>query len=63
MVGDATLFQRADAIEASWAAVQPVLDAWGAGGEPETYDAGGQGPEAAEALLAREGRAWLKLGS
>ena len=63
MVGDATLFQRADAIEASWAAVQPVLDAWGEGGEPETYGAGGQGPEAAEALLAREGRTWLKLGA
>ena len=62
MVGDATLFQRADAIEASWAAVQPVLDAWGKGGEPQGYAAGSQGPADADALLERDGRAWLKVG-
>jgi hypothetical protein len=28
MIGDATLFQRADNIEAGWRAVQPILDAW-----------------------------------
>ena len=28
MIGDATLFQRADNIEAGWAAVQPILDPW-----------------------------------
>jgi len=40
MMGDAILFQRADAIEASWAAVQPVLDAWGRGeGNIESYAA------------------------
>ena len=63
MVGDATLFQRADAIEACWAAVQPLLDAWGPAGEPQAYGAGGQGPAAADALLARDNRAWLELGS
>jgi glucose-6-phosphate 1-dehydrogenase len=31
MIGDATLFQRADNIEAGWAAVQPLLDAWRSG--------------------------------
>jgi glucose-6-phosphate 1-dehydrogenase len=62
MIGDATLFQRADAIEASWAAVQPVLDAWAQGGEPEAYPAGSQGPAGADTLLARDGRAWLKVG-
>ena len=61
MVGDATLFQRADAIEASWAAVQPVLDAWAAGGEPEMYAAGENGPKGADELLARDGRCWLPL--
>jgi glucose-6-phosphate 1-dehydrogenase len=60
MTGDATLFQRADAIEASWRAVQPVLDAW-AQGEPELYPAGGQGPAGADELLARDGRAWLPV--
>lgn len=62
MVGDATLFQRADAIEASWAAVQPVLDAWAGGGAPELYPAGSEGPAGADALLASDGRAWLPLG-
>jgi glucose-6-phosphate 1-dehydrogenase len=63
MMGDATLFQRADAIEASWAAVQPVLDAWGRGeGSLDTYAAGSEGPAAADEMLERDGRHWLKLG-
>ena len=62
MIGDATLFQRADAIEASWRAVQPLLDAWGRGeGQVEPYPAGSQGPAGADALLQRDGRQWLKL--
>ena len=28
LIGDSTLFQRADNVEAGWAAVQPLLDAW-----------------------------------
>ena len=63
MLGDATLFQRADAIEASWTVVDPVLDAVASGGTPvELYDAGGQGPDAAHRLLEQDGRAWLTLG-
>jgi glucose-6-phosphate 1-dehydrogenase len=63
MMGDATLFQRADAIEAGWAAVQPLLDAWSRGeGSVENYAAGSEGPAAADAMLARDGRQWLKLG-
>jgi glucose-6-phosphate 1-dehydrogenase len=63
MIGDATLFQRADQIESSWAAVQPVRDAWNAGaGDPlESYAAGDAGPAGADALLARDGHAWLPL--
>jgi glucose-6-phosphate 1-dehydrogenase len=62
MMGDATLFQRADAIEAGWAAVQPLLDAWSRGeGSLENYAAGSEGPAAAEAMLAADGRQWLKL--
>ncbi len=60
MIGDATLFQRADNIEASWAVVQPAIDAWKEG-EPEFYAAGSQGPKAADDLLARDGRKWLAL--
>ena len=63
LIGDATLFQRADNVEAGWSAVQPVLDAWAAGhGEVYPYPAGTAGPMQADRLLARDGRRWLKLG-
>lgn len=60
MIGDATLFQRADNIEAGWRVVQPVLDHWKETGGKDLsfYEAGGQGPAAADELLARDGRAW-----
>jgi glucose-6-phosphate 1-dehydrogenase len=60
MRGDATLFQRADNVEEGWRVVQPLLDAWEAERDDTltTYPAGSQGPEAASALLAREGRDW-----
>jgi glucose-6-phosphate 1-dehydrogenase len=58
LIGDQTLFQRADQIEGGWRAVQPLLDAWRKDGSPETYAAGSSGPAAAAALLERDGRAW-----
>ena len=63
MIGDATLFQRADNIEAGWQAVQPILDAWAGNPAKEipSYVAGGNGPAAADELLARDGRAWRPL--
>ncbi|MGI4810214.1 MAG: glucose-6-phosphate dehydrogenase, partial [Janthinobacterium lividum] len=62
MLGDGTLFQRADAIEASWAALEPVLESWAKGeGEVESYGAGSSGPAGADALLAADGRTWTKL--
>jgi glucose-6-phosphate 1-dehydrogenase len=61
-MGDATLFQRADNVEAGWAVVQPVLDAWAARlGELYPYAAGGAGPPQADRLLARDGRRWMPL--
>jgi glucose-6-phosphate 1-dehydrogenase len=63
MIGDATLFQRADNIEAGWHAVQPILDVW-ANNPPRdfpNYIAGSNGPAAADELLARDGRAWRPL--
>jgi glucose-6-phosphate 1-dehydrogenase len=63
LIGDPTLFQRADNVEAGWAAVQPMLDAWAAGqGEVFPYVAGSDGPAEADALLARDGRHWQSLG-
>lgn len=63
MIGDATLFQRADNIEAGWKAVQPILDAWekNAPRDFPNYVAGTDGPAAADDLLARDGRAWRSL--
>jgi glucose-6-phosphate 1-dehydrogenase len=62
MTGDATLFQRADNIEGGWAAVQPILDAWGKGyGPMADYKAGSDGPSAADDLLMRDGRRWRDL--
>lgn len=64
MIGDQTLFQSADGIEAGWAAVQPILDAWSReGGRPQAYGAGSDGPAKANALIARDGRTWHELRS
>lgn len=64
MVGDATLFQRADMVEAGWNVIQPILDVWHAlppRGFPN-YAAGSWGPAEAEELLERDGRSWHRIG-
>jgi len=61
LIGDQTLFNRAQDIEFAWAAVTPFLEAWKAGGNVETYAAGSSGPAGADALMERDGRAWRKL--
>ncbi len=63
MIGDPTLFQRADNVEAGWHAVQPILNSWAnnAATDFPNYVAGSTGPAAAEELLARDGRAWRSL--
>ena len=60
MIGDPTLFMRADMVEQTWRIVQPVLDAWAKEGSENLpiYAAGSAGPTEADALLAREGRRW-----
>lgn len=60
MVGDATLFQRADNIEAGWAAVEPLIQAW-KDAPVDLYEAGSQGPDAADKLLETDGRRWLRV--
>jgi glucose-6-phosphate 1-dehydrogenase len=64
MIGDAILFQRADGIEAGWRVVQPFIDAWRYAGTHglANYAAGSEGPEAADELLARDGRRWRAIG-
>jgi glucose-6-phosphate 1-dehydrogenase len=63
MLGDATLFARHDFVEASWALITPVHEAWGGPGAAPvaTYEAGEWGPKAADALMAHEGRRWRTL--
>ncbi|HLB86453.1 MAG TPA: glucose-6-phosphate dehydrogenase [Terriglobales bacterium] len=60
MIGDATLFQRADMVEAGWCVVSPVLDVWKALPPRNfpNYAAGTWGPKEAEELLERDGRHW-----
>ena len=60
MIGDQTLFNRADMVEETWRVVQSVLDAWAKEkpGQFPNYASGSDGPAAADALLARDGRAW-----
>jgi glucose-6-phosphate 1-dehydrogenase len=63
MLGDPTLFARHDFVEASWALITPVHEAWkqeGAAGLME-YEAGSWGPSGADALMARDGRGWRTL--
>ena len=62
MMGDATLFQRADMVEAGWKAVQPILDLWADGQVGVTrYPAGSHGPAPADTLLNRDHLRWLDL--
>jgi glucose-6-phosphate 1-dehydrogenase len=60
MIGDQTLFQRADMVEAGWCVVSPVLDVWKALPPRNfpNYPAGTWGPKEAEELLERDGRHW-----
>jgi glucose-6-phosphate 1-dehydrogenase len=66
MIGDATLFQRADMVEAGWRIVQPVLDGWAAEKPADfpNYAGGSSGPKAADDLLAKDGgRSWRPIGN
>jgi glucose-6-phosphate 1-dehydrogenase len=63
MIGDATLFQRADMVEAGWSIVDPVLDVWQALPPRRfpNYPAGTWGPVESDELLARDGRQWRTI--
>ena len=59
MIGDPTLFTRADEVEAAWALIDPIENAWRSQRPPlEMYAAGTWGPEAATKLLQADGREW-----
>lgn len=61
--GDATLFDRADSVEAAWALVDPILKAWQQASPPPfpNYPAGSEGPRAADDLTRSDERQWRRL--
>jgi len=63
IMGDQTLYQRADMVEAGWAVVDPVLDVWKALPPKNfpNYAAGSWGPAEASDLINRDGRSWRKI--
>jgi len=63
MIGDATLFQRADMVEAGWSVVDPILDVWKALPPRRfpNYAGGTWGPKEADELMERDEREWRKI--
>lgn len=63
MIGDTTLFMRADQSLTAWQLLAPVLDTWEnvPSADFPNYAAGSWGPEPAEALIARDGRSWFAV--
>ncbi|MEO6583040.1 MAG: glucose-6-phosphate dehydrogenase [Ferruginibacter sp.] len=59
--GDATLFMRSDQVEAAWEVLMPILTSWQDNPSVNfpNYDAGLQGPETSEALIAKDGNNWI----
>ncbi|MCX6994181.1 MAG: glucose-6-phosphate dehydrogenase [Kiritimatiellaeota bacterium] len=63
MLGEATLFTRADEVETAWARIMPLLEGWKASppGDFPNYEAGTWGPTSADDFMARDGRSWRRL--
>jgi glucose-6-phosphate 1-dehydrogenase len=63
MMGDATLFQRADMVEAGWTVVDPVMDVWKALPPKKfpNYASGTWGPADADRLLEADERHWRNI--
>jgi glucose-6-phosphate 1-dehydrogenase len=63
LLGDASLFTRADEVEAAWSVVTPIINAWAGTAAPHfpNYAAGTWGPEEADQLLQRDGRRWRRI--
>ena len=63
MIGDNTLFQQAEEVEAAWRIVQPVLDDWrdAPARDLAIYPAGSEGPPEADDMMAHDGRRWRPI--
>ena len=61
LLGDPPLFPRHEEVELSWKILDPILELLGEqAGKPEPYASGTWGPESADEMLARDGRAWRR---
>jgi glucose-6-phosphate 1-dehydrogenase len=61
LIGDPPLFPRQREVELSWRILDPIEEFWAGQAKPEQYPAGTPGPASADALIARDGRAWRRL--
>ncbi len=63
LLGDAALFTRSDEVEKAWGIVTPIIETWADEPPPAfpNYAAGSWGPEAADAMLLRDGRRWRRI--
>ena len=62
MRGDATLFTRADEVEAQWTIIDPILAAWsGIPGPLPQYPAGSSGPDESDSLLTDPRQRWRAI--
>ena len=63
ILGDSTLFIRRDEVEASWAYIDALMEAWKQtdGGALPSYTSGTWGPDESQAMLRADGRAWRRL--
>jgi glucose-6-phosphate 1-dehydrogenase len=61
-VGDSTLYNRRDEIEASWTFITRILQGWERDPTPlASYLPGSSGPEEAKMMIQAEGRRWRKI--
>ncbi|WP_435198626.1 glucose-6-phosphate dehydrogenase [Janibacter sp. GS2] len=58
LLGDPPLFPRHQEVELSWTILDPIEAFWRTQQAVEQYPAGTWGPEAADAMMERDGRTW-----
>jgi glucose-6-phosphate 1-dehydrogenase len=59
ITGDASLFTRADEVEAAWGLIDPIIEAWKSNGQALAfYEPNSWGPKESDDMLARDKRKW-----
>ena len=60
LLGEPPLFPQHEEVELAWRILDPIVDHWAAHGSPRPYESGTWGPDAADEMLARDGRTWRR---